>query len=185
MPVLISLLRAVNLAARNRVPMEGLRELYHSLGFDDVQSYVQSGNLVFRTNQRDLRKLADRIEGAIADQFGVETSVILRTVPELEQIVARNPFAARPDVAPNKLLVTFFAHDPREEACTSLASLKPETEELHLRGRELFIYFPTGAGRSKLTAAKIDKLAGCAGTARNWNTVLKLLEMGQRLSVRK
>ena len=181
MPVLVSLLRAVNLGGRNRIKMVALRDVYRDLQLRDAQTYVQSGNVVFRTNTRDLLKLAGRIESAIAESFGFQSSVILRTTAELREVIARNPFANRRDVKPDRLAVVFLAGDPGHKAREQIREMKIEPEELRIADRELYIYFPNGMGRSKLSVPRLEKALGTSGTARNWNSVLKLLEMAETL----
>jgi uncharacterized protein (DUF1697 family) len=96
-------------------------------------------------------------------------------------VIRRNPFAKRQGIEPGKLLVTFFAADPGREACDKLLSLKADPEELRMDGREVFVYYPNGMGRSKLSHAVIEKILKTPGTGRNWNTVTMLLEMAQKL----
>jgi uncharacterized protein (DUF1697 family) len=96
-------------------------------------------------------------------------------------VVARNPFAARRDIEPSKLLVTFLASDPGQQARERVGRIKAQAEELYPHGRELYVYFPNGMGRSKLTTAVIEKALQVPGTARNWNTVAKLKEMAESL----
>lgn len=181
MPVVISMLRAVNVGGTGKIRMEALKALYESLGLRDVSTFIQSGNVVCRAQQRELPKLSRKIEDAIEESHGFRTDVILRTVPEMQHVVDRNPFAARPDVPPNKLLVTFLAGDPGEEARDRVRAIEISPEELQLDGREMYIYYPVGVGLSKLPSAKIGRALGTPGTARNWNTVLKLLEMGRAI----
>jgi uncharacterized protein (DUF1697 family) len=181
MPAIVSLLRGVNVGGRT-ISMSGLRDLYTSLGLEDVQSYVQSGNLVFRTRARDLKKLAMKLEDAIEGMAGFRSVIALRDTANLREVVARNPFAGRADVLPNRLHVHFLCGDPSTEAPSSITALNDAfPEELHLTGRELYVNYPEGAGRSKLTPARLDKALGTPSTARNWNTVTKLLEMAERL----
>ncbi len=181
MPVIISMLRGVNVGAHNRIKMEALRKLYESLGLRDPQTYVQSGNVVFRTDKRDLVALAKRIEDAIERGFGFRSSVILRTSSELRDVIARNPFAKRSGIEPTKLLVNFLASDPGAEVRDKVLSLKIEPEELRMEGRELYIYFPNGMARPKMSWAVLEKTLNIPGTGRNWNSVTKLLEMAERL----
>ena len=175
------MLRGVNLAAHNRIKMEALRALYESLGLRDAQTYVQSGNVLFRTEQRDLAKLAKRIENAIERSFGFRSAVILRTASELKCVIAVNPFASRAALEPSKLIVTFLGSDPSQEERESVLRIKTDPEELRIEGRELYIYFPNGMGRSKLQLAGIEKLLKCSGTSRNWNSVTKLLAMAEKM----
>lgn len=177
--VVISLLRGVNVGGRNLIRMDALRTLYESLGLGDVRTYVQSGNVVFSTREKDLQKLAKRIEDGIESKFGFRPSVILRTSAELRDVVARNPFAGREDIEPNKLLIMFLASEPGAEARSKILAIKAEPEELRMDGRELYIYFPDGMGKTKLPLASIERALKVPGTGRNWNTVTKLLAMAE------
>ena len=142
---------------------------------------MQSGNVVFRAEGRDLVKLADQIEKAIERSAGFRPSVILRTAAEMRDVVARNPFATRSGIEPNKLAVIFLARDPGQEARDRLLAIKTDPEELRIGGRELYVYYPDGMGRSKFTAAVMERTLKVAGTGRNWNSVTKLLEMAEKL----
>ena len=179
--VVISMLRAVNVGGRNMIKMETLRALYESLGFEDVQSYVQSGNLVFRTKLGNLVALRKRIEDAIETSFGFRPDVILRTPADLRDVIARNPFSGRQGIEPGKLLVNFLAADPGDEARQQVLAIKVDPDELHILGREIFYYFPNGMGKSKLPTAQIERKLKTPGTGRNWNTITKLLEIAAKL----
>ncbi len=180
MPVLISLLRGVNVGGKNRLRMDALCALYTSLGFEEPRTYVQSGNVIFRTKEKNSPAMATRIQEAIARQFGFSPAVVLRTTSELRTAIAANPFAGR-EFEPGKLLVTFLATDPGATANSALERLKAYPEEIHLKGRELYIYFPEGAGKSKLPWASVEKWLKITGTARNWNSVTKMLEMAEAM----
>ena len=184
MPAIISLLRAVNLGSHNKVKMEALRELYVRLGFRNPQTYVQSGNVVFEARGTDLVKLARKIEDAVDETFAIRTPIILRTTADLRSVVKRNPFAGRFEILPNHLLVSFLREQPDTEAPGRLAKVKAHPDLLHLDARELYIYYNAGAGRTKLTPAVLERALKIPGTARNWNTVLKLLEMSEALEAR-
>ena len=181
MAAIISLLRGVNLAGRNMIKMDALRALYESLKLQDPHTYLQSGNVVFRTDERDLARLARRIEDGIERRFRFRPDVIVRTTAELRDVIARNPFAARRGIEPGKLLVTFLANDPVAEAREKVLMIKTDPEELSISGRELYIYYPAGMGRSKLSWIAIAKALKTSGTGRNWNSVTKLLELAERL----
>lgn len=181
MPVFISMLRGVNVGAHNRIKMDALRALYASLGFEDTCTYVQSGNVIFRTKEKNAVALSTMIQTEIRRKFGFAPDVILRATEEMRAAVKANPFEKRKDIEAGKLLVTFLQGSPAAGAQKALSELKGYPEELHLRGRELYIYFPNGAGKSKLPWSKLDKLVGCTGTARNWNSVTKLLAMAEQL----
>ncbi len=157
-----------------------LRGVYESLGLRDPQTYIQSGNVVFGTNAKNIAPLAKLIEDAIEHKFGFRPGVILRTTSDLRDVIARNPFAKRSGIEASKLLVTFLAAAPSPEARDALLMLKTEGEEVRIDGREVYIYFPDGQGRSKVWPA-IDKALKKSCTGRNWNTVNKLLEMAETL----
>jgi uncharacterized protein (DUF1697 family) len=181
MPVLISLLRGINVGGAHLIRMEALREIYGSLGLKDVRTHLQSGNVVFRAGAAGVRQLPAKIESAIEKSVGFRPAVILRTPAELREAVAKNPFAGREGIHPGKLLVTFLPADPAKDAHEKLRALPPVPEEVHLAGRELYIYFPDGMGRPKLKIAMVDRAIGTVGTGRNWNTVTKLLEIAEQM----
>jgi uncharacterized protein (DUF1697 family) len=181
MPVIILMLRGVNVGGHNVFKMDALRTLYESLGFRNVESYVQSGNVVFSSEAQSLAALAKQIGDGIEKRFGFRPDLILRTPSDLKSVIARNPFARRQDLDPRKLHVMFLADNPQKEALQQIAELKTDPEELRISGRELYMYFHNGMGRSGLSLNKIEKILSTPGTARNWNTVEKLLEMARRL----
>ena len=183
MNVVISLLRGVNVGGHNQIKMEALRTMCESLGLRGARTYIQSGNVVFRAAERDLERLSKRIQGGIERRFGVCPEVIVRTVLEMRGVVARNPFAKRRDIEPSKLLVTFLAREPGREAWERVLRLKAEPEEVRVEGREIYIYYANGMARPKVPWTTIEKMLGTPGTARNWNTVRKLLELAEGLEV--
>jgi uncharacterized protein (DUF1697 family) len=181
MAVIVSMLRGVNLGSHNRIEMAALCAVYEALGLRDPQTYVQSGNVVFRTKERDPTALARKIEKAIERSFGFRTPVIVRTRLELRDVVRRNPFARRSGIDPSKLLVMFLASEPGAEAREQALKIKTEPEELRIDGREAYMYFPNGMGRPKVSWVAIEKKLKTSGTGRNWNSVTKLLEIAERL----
>jgi uncharacterized protein (DUF1697 family) len=181
MPVVISMLRGVNVVGHNRIKMDALRALCESIGLRSPQTYIQSGNVVFKTPELDLARLTKKIQDSIERKFDFRPEVMLRTAAELREVVARNPFAKRRGIEPSKLLVTFLASDPGPDARAAIMKLKPGPEELRIIGRELYIYFPNGQGRSKLSWAAIERTLKTPGTGRNWNTVTKVLQIAEKL----
>lgn len=161
--------------------MAELRSLYESLKFKNVQTYIQSGNVVFRTKEKDLPKLAKKIQAAIEKRFGVKPGVLLRTATQMRDVIARNPFEKRRNIDPAKLHCYFLAEKPGAEASSQLKALPLQSEELIPSGSELFIYFPDGMGKSRLPWAKLEKICVTPGTGRNWNSVTKLLAMAEVL----
>lgn len=184
MPVLISMLRGVNLGPHNRIKMEALCAMYESLKLEDPRTYVQSGNVIFRTKEKHTAKLATMIQEAIENTFKCRPEVILRTTDELRRAIAATPFKKRRNLEPGKILVTFLAAAP-SEAHATLAGLKSYPEELHLMGRELYMYFPNGVGKSKLPWSSVERLLKVTGTARNWNSVQAILQIAEEMEAAK
>jgi uncharacterized protein (DUF1697 family) len=183
MTVYVSMLRAVNVGGTSRIKSEALQRVYESLGFADVRALLQSGNVLFRSTLTDRVRIAKRIMQELERQLGLQSEVILRTLPEVASIVERGPaLSARAD--PSKLLVMFLSSVPGAAAQAALLKWhkRNELEEmLELRGPEIYLYYPNGVGRSKLTNAVIERMLETSGTARNWNTLAKLVETGRAL----
>lgn len=170
MPIHIALLRAVNVGGTSTIPMAELRSICERLGFTDVKTYIQSGNVLFRSELSET-EVRQRLEDALAIWMGKTPGVILRSRRALEEVVAKAPF---PDAKPNFLLVTFLPEPPAANALEKLVA--PDGEEVRIEGREIFIHYPNGSGRSKL---KLPALT--TGTARSLNTVRKLAELAAAL----
>lgn len=163
----VVLLRGVNVGGHRRVPMAELRTLLTGLGFADVQTYLQSGNVVL-TAENEPEQLERRVHDAILDGMGVDTTVLVRTAGELADVVARNPWPDRVD-EPKKLHAVFLTAEA--PAAQDFSRYAPE--EVHVDGRTAYVWYALGAGRTKLPA----QVPGVEGTARNWTTVLALMEM--------
>lgn len=181
MHVVISMLRGVNLGSRNRIKMDALRALYESLDLREPQTYVQSGNVVFKTRERDLVKLAKRIENGIEGIFGFHSDVILRSPSALREAIAKNPFRTRANIDPSRLLIVFLVNDPGQPAREKVLNIKIDPEELWIDGRELYIYFPNGMARPKLSWASMEKILKTSWTGRNANSAAKLLEIAEAM----
>jgi uncharacterized protein (DUF1697 family) len=173
----VALLRGINLGARNKIAMADLRELFEALGAEDVTTYVQSGNVLFRSRiARD--ELVRKIEQRISSELGLEIKVLLRTSPELAKLVAGNPFA-KSEGDPLKLHVTFLADTPAAARVRVLDPQAFEPDEFRVTGRHVYLHTPNGYGRSKLSNAYFEKQLGVAATTRNWKTVTTLAELAQ------
>lgn len=184
MPVLIALLRGVNVGGSHLVPMADLRALLASLRLRSVQTHLQSGNVLFESDEKNLPQLTEKIAAALERKFGFRVDVILRIQTDLEAVIAGNPFARSNGIDPAKLVV-FFLPDVLEKAKRDeIAQLKLGTEDIRLGKRELYIYFPDGQGRSRLPAA-LDRILKKTATARNWNTVTKMLELASDMAGKK
>lgn len=174
---LIALLRAVNVGGR-KLPMAELRALCGELGWEEVETYIQSGNLVF-TAPGKAEELETELEKAIAKRFGLDVPVIVRSASQWAGYIDGNPFpeAARDEPKRVQLLVSKRA--PRPDAADRLMERAEAGEAVKAAGGALWFHFPEGVARSKLTPALIDKACGSPSTGRNWRTVLKLGEMAE------
>lgn len=180
MPVLISLLRGVNVGGNNILPMARFQTLLGELGFTGAETLLQSGNAVFRAPKAAVAGAGPKIADGIARTFGFRCSVVIRTAAELRDAAARNPFAARDGIDPARLLVSFLASAPSEEVREKVLAVEAPPEELFLDGREMYIWFPDGVARPKLPLARIERMLGTPATGRNWNTVMKLLALAEK-----
>jgi uncharacterized protein (DUF1697 family) len=174
-PRQIVLLRGVNLGQRNRIAMAELREALTDAGFEDVRTYVQSGNVVLSSNASPER-VARKCERVIEDRFELDVDVVVRTRDELAKIVKRDPLG-KVAKDPKRYQVTFLAAKPDASVVKKLAATAAEPEQVVHHGRELYAWHPNGVGRSKLAALLAGPRLGVAATARNWATVTKLLAM--------
>jgi uncharacterized protein (DUF1697 family) len=177
----MSLFRGINLGGHNKVRMDELKALHESLGLNEVVTYIQSGNVVFSCDDVDVAQLCGRIEEGFAQRFGFQVKVVVRTLAELEVIIANNPFQNQPDKEAKWVLVLFLAASPESTALAELQKVYSGPEEIYLIGQALYVYYSDGVGRSKLTLPLIEKKLKTAGTGRNWNTVLQLQKMMHRL----
>ncbi len=171
----VVLLRGINLGPRNRIAMPALRAALTEAGFEDVRTYVASGNVVLSSSLSP-NKLAARCTRLIGEEFGLDIDVVVRTRDELAEVVKRNPLG---DVAkdPKRYQVSFLARKPSDRVVEKLERARAEPERFVVAGREIYAWHPDGVGRSKLWAALAGKGLGVTATARNWSTVTKLLEM--------
>ena len=170
----IALLRAVNLAGVNKVSMADLRKLLVGLGFTDAQTLLQSGNVVFSGGSKTTTALEQTLERAAAKQLGLQTDFFVRTAKEWHAIIDANPFPREAKDDPGHLLAVIMKDDVDAAAAAALQKAIVGREVVRAKGRCAYIVYPDGIGRSKLTSAIIEKKLGTRGTARNWNTVLKL-----------
>jgi uncharacterized protein (DUF1697 family) len=178
-PRLIALLRGVNVGGNNRVPMAHLRELMGELGYGDVRTHLQSGNAVFTAPGTPPEQAAQEIERALASSLGLGVRVLVRTAEELARVVSANPLPDAVADEPSRLLVTFLSAPPDPARLRELDPLDFEPDLFGFGEREIYVWCPEGVRTIKLSYAFFEKRFGVVATARNWNTVTKLLELAQ------
>lgn len=173
----IALLRGINVGGRNRLPMKDLVAMLEGLGLESVKTYIQSGNVVFRTSEPDLRQLAERIGSAVNDTHGFEPRVLLLRLEELERAIRRNPFPEA-EGEPKTLHLAFLESVPEAPDLEAMERIKAAQERFALDERVFYLHAPDGIGRSKL-AEKFERLLGVAATSRNWRSVQKLRALAE------
>jgi uncharacterized protein (DUF1697 family) len=172
----IALLRGINVSGHKLIKMAELKELLMSIGFRNVQTYIQSGNVVFESDETSIPAIESSIMSIITKKYGFDVEVMVRSVDEFSQIVEINPF---PDAEGNKLYITFFREVPQNIPFEELDKVKSESEVFLFRDRIMFLYCPEGYGLTKLSNPFIEKKLKTVATTRNMNTIVKLLGMTQ------
>jgi uncharacterized protein (DUF1697 family) len=176
MPSHIALLRGINVGGNKMIAMAELRAMVEKLGFTDVKTLLQSGNLVFSSARKSSPAALEKLlESETAKRFGMGVDFVIRSADELKAILANNPFPKEARGDPSHLLVMFFKSRLADTATRSIQAVVQGPELVRARGKELYLAYPTGVGTSKLTGALIERTLGVRGTARNWNTINKLL----------
>jgi uncharacterized protein (DUF1697 family) len=170
----IGFLRGVNVGGHGALKMEKLKAWLAGLGLAEVRTLLQSGTFVFRANLTTPSSLEQRLETAAAKDLGLETDFFIRSATEWEEVIRQNPFRAEAKADPSHLVVVVLKNAPNPAHVKSLQAAIKGPEVVRVRSRHAYIYYPDGQGRSKLTLTVIEKHLGTRGTARNWNTVLKL-----------
>lgn len=179
----VSMLRGINVIGK-KVKMDELKELYISLGFEDVKTYIQSGNVVFRCNNSDPSDLRDKIENKIREVLGFDVTVLVRTKNELKKVIGENPFK-KEDL--KHMYVTFLSVVPSENLIKDLkinlnVNMKNKYEKFSISQMEIYLLLPDGYGRTKLTNNFFEKKLSLSATTRNWRTVNKLFDIAESVS---
>jgi uncharacterized protein (DUF1697 family) len=172
-PSYVALLRAVNVGGRNRVAMAQLRAALEALGHEDVSTYVQSGNVVFRSPSRSASSVRSGLQRVIKDEFGLDVVVIVRTRAELAGVVERNPFRVS-RATEQQLHVAFLADRPTRPSVARLDPKRSPPDEFAVVDRQVYLRCPNGMGRTKLTNDYLERQLGTSATVRNWRTVNEL-----------
>ncbi|MEL6804868.1 MAG: DUF1697 domain-containing protein [Bacteroidota bacterium] len=173
----VALLRGINVGGHRKIKMADLRHLCEKIGFETVQSYIQSGNLVFQSNEDQAPVLAKVLQQAILDHHGFEVLTFVISREDFLAAIEANPFGEREDPDPKKLHLCFLheAVDTAKEA--ELQAVESGRDEVRLHPKVLYLYCPDGFGRTKYTDSLIKRILQTKGTTRNWRTVGKLQEM--------
>ncbi len=177
METYISILRGINVGGQKKILMAELRKLYEFLGFEDVMTYLQSGNVIFNTISRNSKTLEEKIEKGILDSFGYEVSTIVRDAAYFKQVIENNPFPDESLKDPVLPYVILLKNKPPDLMIKNIGIPNGENGEFVCLGAEVYLYLPKGYGRSKLNANFFEKKLGIPATARNWKSVNALYKI--------
>lgn len=174
----ISILRGINVSGQKKIKMVDLKSLYELLGFSEVSTYIQSGNVIFLSKITDSAKIESKIEKAIEKEYGFHVPVIVRTAKELSEIFEGLPFKGVDVVADGtKILVTFLSGTPKKALVTDIKRYVVEPEKLVVSGNAVYLHCPNGYGRTKLSNTFIENKLKVSATTRNLKTLVKLCEL--------
>jgi uncharacterized protein (DUF1697 family) len=177
----IALLRGINVGGKNSLPMKDLTSIFEALGASNVKTYIQSGNVVFQSDSKDISSFSKRLGTEIRERRGFEPHILIIAPSEVETAITNNPFREA-ESEPKSLHIGFLAVAPENPDLNKLASLKKDSERFCLMGSIFYLHAPEGVGRSKLAASR-EKLLGVPMTDRNWNTVCKLKEIATHMAL--
>ena len=178
-PTYIALLRGINLGGHKIVKMDQLRKTFEELGFADVKTYIQSGNVVFKAPAQIPAKLAKRIEEKILGQFGFPVPVVVKTAVEIGEVISSNPLLKEKGIDPTRLHVTFLCLRTRQERAESAGCGKAAPDQFRCSAQAVYLHCPNGYHATKLGNNVLEKMLKVGTTTRNWNTVNKLWEMAR------
>jgi uncharacterized protein (DUF1697 family) len=171
----IALFRGINVGGNNILPMKELRTLLGELGLQNVNTYIQTGNVVFQSDSVAPAEIVTKIQSCVNERYGFKPEILLLEFEEMEEVIRTNPFSE--DVSnSSRLYLSFLISEPGNPDLEELESIKKESEQFALKNNVFYLHAPDGIGRSKL-AAKTEKLLGVSITRRNWRTVQKIMDM--------
>jgi len=173
----VALLRGINIGAHKRIKMEALQRSLRELGFEDVKTYIQSGNVVLKALTAHTTRIANKIEKKLLNDFGFAVSVIVRTPAELHQVIQNNLFLKEAGMDSSKLHVTFLSGTPEKIVLKSLERIAAGPDRVRWNDKEIYLHCPNGYGETKLSNSALEKALSVQATTRNWKTVTKLYEM--------
>jgi len=179
MPIYIAMLRGINVGGHKIIKMDRLRESFCTLGFEQVQTYIQSGNVVFQARKTSAPTLSKKIEVKILADYGFPVAVVCRSADEMQKAIADNPFMGERGIDPLKIHVLFLSDTPASSNLRKVEGLAALPDRLHGLGKEIYFYLPNGVANSILMKKPLDRLLAVSTTARNWRTVTTLHQMCQ------
>jgi uncharacterized protein (DUF1697 family) len=180
----ISILRGINVSGQKLIKMDDLRHLYEKLGFHNVTTYVQSGNVIFKSDDIEPNDLGQNISQQIQKDYGFEVPVIVLTIGKLKQILDNNPFLNDPNKEHSHLYVTFLASQPASFEKAAIESKKQNEEEISFSENVIYLYCPEGYGRTKLNNNFLESKLKVVATTRNWKTTNELFKIANQMRLK-
>ena len=180
MDICITMLRGINMTGHNTIKMTGLANMFRQLGYTDAETYIQSGNIVFTCFNGYSEDASSGIRKAILSEFSLNIAVITRTKNQMKKIISANPYLEEPGFDPSKMAVLFLETKPSDSQVLRVADIDYPPDKFHINGSEIYVYCPNGFGKTKLYTNFFEAKMKVTGTARNWRTVNKLLEMAEK-----
>jgi uncharacterized protein (DUF1697 family) len=177
MPTYVAMLRGINLGPHKRVKMEALRKSFESIGLKNVQTYIQSGNVIFKAGKTSPATLRKKIEEQIINDFGFSSLTILRSREELGKVVKGNPFLKQPGASPEKFHVIFLSDTPEEDVLQQLEHLTKPPDGSCCLGQEIYLHLPNGFGQSSMIHNPLERKLLTRATTRNWRSVNNIYQM--------
>jgi uncharacterized protein (DUF1697 family) len=174
----IALLRGINVSGQKKIKMSDLKLLFEEMGFKDVQTYIQSGNVIFSSKEISADKLEIKISSGIKRKCGFDVRVIILSAKEIEYVLKNNPFLKKKKDE-DKFYVTFLSKIPSDENIEKMHSIDYSPEEYFIEGKRLYLFVPNGFGQAKINNNLIEKKLKVDGTTRNWKTVKALSELAK------
>ncbi len=174
----IAILRGINVGGKRKILMADLKSLCEKLGWENLETYIQSGNLIFNSNKQNL-ELENSLQSAITEKFGFDVPVILRTVDEIERAITNNPFYKKDNVDLDRLFLVFLKNTPTKENRIKAESYNYEPDKFIITKKEVYVFCEGQYHKSKLTNNFFESKLKTTATTRNWKTVLKLLELSK------
>jgi uncharacterized protein (DUF1697 family) len=173
----LAILRGINVSGQKKVQMDELKESFSAVGFYNVRTYIQSGNVLFEYDKVDSQQIIKQIEQKIREKFGFEVPVLIRTAGELRKVIENSPFDSMLGIDAEKLHVTFLSAEPKQTDIDRTKELQFEPDRFIISGEEVYVYCPGGYGRTKLNNNFFEKKLKVNATTRNWKTVTELAKM--------
>lgn len=181
MKTYISILRGINVSGHKLIKIDALKKMFENLGYKNVQTYVQSGNIIFQSKENNTKNLEEVISSEIKDEFGFEVPVIVFNIKTLETIIQNNPFINDKHKDISSMHVTFLAEKPIQIDEETIVDKKDKVEEIEFTPQAIYLYCPNGYGNTKLNNNFLEKKLKVKATTRNWRTTNELLNLARKL----